>query len=86
MADGQCARSRILDRYLARAHAMGTVPIAFARAKYLSSILDQNLIFDFWGTHYRHDKAPIAALLHPPAAATSIWYEVRLSSIKWGVR
>ena len=43
MADGQCARSRIPDRPQARAHAMGT---------YLSGILDQNLIFDFWGTHY----------------------------------
>ena len=40
MANVGYARSRALDRYLARAHAMGTVPIAFARAKYLSSALD----------------------------------------------
>ena len=38
MADVGYARSRALDRPQARAHAMGTVPIAFARAGGLDAV------------------------------------------------
>ena len=41
MAGGQCARSRILDRYLRAENAWGAAPIAFARARYLSSALER---------------------------------------------
>ena len=34
-------RARALDRNLARANAIGTVPIACARAKFLSSALER---------------------------------------------
>ena len=40
MANVGYARSRALDRLQARAHAMVTAPIAFARAWSLSSALD----------------------------------------------
>ena len=54
-------RSRALDRLQARANALGAVPIAFARAWSLSSILERAHWPDFWGTQSRHDMAPIVA-------------------------
>ena len=44
--------SRSIETEQARAYAMGTVPIAFARAKYLSGILER--------AHWRNEIRPAA--------------------------